>query len=139
MRLLLTDDLQRSRGTVFFRLIFGIPFLIWMAVWGVGALCVALVNWVATLFAGKPDATLHDFLARFVRYVTQVLAYLHLVAEPLPAFDGKPGYPVDLAIEPAARQNRWTVGFRLVLALPALAFLTVFTGTGGFAYNLLWP
>jgi hypothetical protein len=135
VKLTLNDDLERSRGTVFFRVIFALPFLIWLAVWAIGALFVVIVNWVATLFEGKSPAPLHDFLARFVRYATHTYAYLNLAAEPLPAFDGKPGYPVDLEIEPPARQNRWTVGFRAVLALPALALVTVLAGSGSFAFN----
>jgi hypothetical protein len=137
VRLVLADDLERSRGTVFFRLVFALPFLIWLVVWAIGAACVAFVNWVATLFEGKSPAPLHDFLARFVRYTTQVYAYVNLAAEPLPAFDGKPGYPVDVAIEPPARQNRWSVAFRGVLVLPALALVTVLVGSGSFADGLL--
>lgn len=133
MKLLLTDDLERSRGTVFFRAIFALPFLIWLAVWAVGAFFVAFVNWVATLFEGRSPAPLHDFLARFVRYTTQVYAYANLAAEPLPAFDGKTSYPVDVEIGPPQRQNRWTVGFRIVLAIPALALLTILAGSGSFA------
>jgi Domain of unknown function (DUF4389) len=136
VRLTLADDLERSRGTVFFRIVFALPFLIWLVVWSIGALFVAFVNWVATLFEGKSPAPLHDFLARFVRYTTQVYAYVNLAAEPLPAFDGKPGYPVDVAIDPPARQNRWSVAFRIVLALPALLLLSVLVGSGSFADGL---
>ncbi|HET7588881.1 MAG TPA: DUF4389 domain-containing protein [Solirubrobacterales bacterium] len=133
MRLLVGDDLERSRGTVFFRAIFALPFLIWLVVWAVGAFFVAFVNWIATLVEGRSPAPLHDFLARFVRYTTQIYAYADLAAEPLPAFDGKPGYPIDVEIGPPARQSRWSVGFRLVLAIPALALLTVLAGSGSFA------
>lgn len=133
VRLILSDDLERSRGTVFFRAIFALPFLIWLVVWAIGAFFVAFVNWVATLFEGESPAPLHDFLARFVRYATQIYAYLSLAAEPLPTFDGKPGYPVDVAIAGPVRQNRWTVGFRIVLAVPALALLTILTGSGSLA------
>ncbi|HEU4706046.1 MAG TPA: DUF4389 domain-containing protein [Solirubrobacterales bacterium] len=139
MKFILTDDLKRSRGTVFFRAIFALPFLIWLVVWAVGAFFVAIVNWVATLFEGTSPAPLHDFLARFVRFATQVYAYVNLASEPLPAFDGKPGYTVDLAIDPPARQNRWTVGFRIVLALPALALLGVLVGSGSFAFGAFRP
>jgi len=135
VKLLLTDDLRRSRGTVFFRAVFALPFLIWLAVWAIAAFFVAFVNWVATLFEGKSPTPLHDFLARFVRYATQIYAYLNLAAEPLPAFDGKPGYPVDLEIEPPVAQNRWTVAFRAVLALPALALATVLVGSGNFVFD----
>lgn len=135
MRLTLSDNLQRSRGTVFFRAIFALPFLIWLVFWAIAALCVAFVNWVATLFEGKSPAPLHDFLARFVRYSTHTYAYLNLTAEPLPAFDGKPGYPVDVVVDPPARQNRWSVGFRLVLALPALLLAAALAGAGSFTLD----
>ena len=53
-------------------------------------------------------------------YTTHARAYLLLVADPYPGFTGKPGYPVDLEIDPPRRQNRWTVFFRGILAIPAL-------------------
>lgn len=135
VRLVLSDDLVRSRGTVFFRLIFALPFLIWLGLWAIAAFFVAFVNWVATLFEGKSPASLHDFLARFVRFATHTYAYLNLATEKLPAFDGKPGYAVDVEIDPPAQQNRWTVGFRLVLAVPALALLTVLAGSGSSIFD----
>ena len=130
VRLKVADDLRRSRGTVFFRIIFALPFMIWLGVWAIAALLVAIVNWVATLFEGSSPRPLHDFLARFVRFATHTLAFLNLAAEPLPAFDGKPGYPIDVEIAPPSRQNRWSVAFRIVLVLPALALLTVLVGSG---------
>jgi hypothetical protein len=130
VKLLLADNLERSRGTVFFRLVFALPFLIWLSLWAVAALFVAFVNWIATLVEGRPPAPLHDFLARFVRFATHTYAYLNLAAEPLPAFDGKPGYAVDVAIDPPFAQNRWAVGFRIVLVLPALLVLAALFGSG---------
>ena len=130
MNLILSDNLARSRGTVFFRVIFALPFLIWLAVWSVAAFFVAFVNWIATLFEGRSPAPLHNFLVRFVRFATHTYAYLNLAAEPLPAFDGKPGYTVDVAAEPPVAQNRWTVLFRIVLAIPALLVLTALFGSG---------
>jgi Domain of unknown function (DUF4389) len=131
VKLLLADNLERSRGTVFFRLIFALPFLIWLAVWSIAALFVAFVTWIATLFEGRPPAPLHEFLSRYVRFATHTYAYLNLASEPLPAFDGKPGYPVDVEVEPPVEQSRWSVGFRLVLALPALFLLAALSGSGG--------
>ena len=44
-----------------------------------------------------------------------------LVADPYPPFTGKEGtYPIDLEIDPPERQNRLTVFFRGILAIPAL-------------------
>lgn len=137
MNLHLGDNLERSRGTVFFRVIFALPFLIWLTVWGFAAFFVAIVTWIATLVEGRPPAPLHEFLARFVRFATHTFAYLNLAAEPLPAFDGKPGYPVDVEVEPPVPQSRPSVFFRLVLTLPALLLLIPLFGSGS-ATDFFW-
>ena len=130
VRLTVSDDLQRNRLTVFFRLLLALPSLVWLVLWGVAAFFAVIANWVATLFRGTSPQSLHGFLARFVRYSVHVYAYLHLAAGPFPGFVGEPGYPIDLEIDPPARQNRWKVGFRLVLAIPALMLLAAFFGSG---------
>jgi hypothetical protein len=131
VRLTVSDDLRRGHGSVFFRFWFALPFLFWLALWGIAVFFVAIVNWFATLIRGSAPSSLHGFLARFVRCSVHVHAYLFLGAEALPRFDGKPGYPIDVEIDPPARQNRWTVGFRLVLVVPALILLGAFFGSGG--------
>jgi hypothetical protein len=121
IRLVVNDDLQRTRLTVFFRLILAIPLFLWAVLWAVIAVLAYIVNWFATLFMGRSPDGLHDFLATFLRYTTHVRAYTLLVADPYPQFTGKEGtYPVDLEIDPPERQNRWTVFFRGILAIPAL-------------------
>jgi hypothetical protein len=121
IRLVVNDDLQRTRLTVFFRLILAIPLLLWAVLWGVIAMLAWIVNWFATLFTGQSPEGLHNFLATFLRYTTHVRAYTLLVADPYPPFTGKEGtYPIDLEIDPPERQNRWTVFFRGILAIPAL-------------------
>ncbi len=57
-----------------------------------------------------------------------VLAFLFLVANPFPGFAGAPGYPVDVAIAPAERQNRWVTLFRTFLAVPAFLLSSALTG-----------
>lgn len=130
VRLIVSDDLRRGRGRVFFRLWFAIPFLIWLALWGIAAFFVAIANWATTLMIGQPPEPLHTFLTRFVRFATHAYGFLYLAAEPLPGFDGRPGYPIDLEVDPPARQNRWSVGFRIVLVVPALLLLLVLAGPG---------
>jgi hypothetical protein len=139
VRLTVGDDLGRSRGTVFFRAWFALPFMVWLAVWAIGAFFVALVNWVATLVERKSPEPLYDFLARFVRYATRVYAYLSLAAEPLPGFDGRGDYPVDVEFDPPAPQRRLTVVFRILLSLPALLILFVLFGYGNNVYGFLQP
>jgi hypothetical protein len=129
VRVRVSDELARSRLTVFFRLLLAIPHLLWLAVWGIGALACAIVNWLVTLVQGTPPLALHRFLAAYVRYSVQVYAYLYLAANPYPPFDGRPGYPVEVELEPPQRQNRWTVGFRIVLAIPAVLVAGALTGS----------
>ncbi len=139
VRLTVSDDLRRGHGSVFFRFWFALPFLVWLALWAVAAFFVAIASWVTTLAIGRSYGPLHRFLARFVRYTTHVLAYINLAAESLPGFDGKPGYPIDLEIDPPRRQNRWSVAFRIVLALPALLLLSVLVGPGSNYYGSFFP
>jgi hypothetical protein len=129
VRLNVSDDLARGRASVFFRFLLALPFLIWLAIWSVAAFFAAIFNWAVTLVMGRPDRHLHGFLARYVRYATHVYAFVNLAAEPFPGVGGRPGYPIDLEIEPPARQNRWSVGFRLVLAVPALLLATALIGS----------
>jgi hypothetical protein len=135
VRLVITDDLRRKRLTVFFRLILVIPHYVWLGIWGVGAFFAAIGNWLATLVAGRPSAGLHRFLALYVKYATQVYAYLYLAADPYPPFDGRPGYPVDVEIAPLEPQSRLTVAFRLILVLPALLLAGSLFGAPNLGYS----
>jgi len=126
IRLVVTDDLQRNRLTVFFRLILAIPHVIWLLLWGIVATLAAIANWFATLVKGESPEGLHNFLATYLRYMTQVYAYILLIADPFPGFGGKPGYPVEIEVDPPQPQNRWTVGFRIFLAIPAFIIAGIF-------------
>jgi hypothetical protein len=130
VHLIVRDDEVRSRLTVFFRLLLAIPHLIWLSLWGIVAFLAVIVNWFATLFAGQSPQGLHNFLAAYIRYAIHVGAYLFLVANPFPDFTGKPGYPIDVEIAPPQRQNRWTVGFRLILAIPVLMLAGALASSG---------
>jgi uncharacterized protein DUF4389 len=120
IRLVVTDDLQRSRLTVAFRLLLAIPHLFWLFLWSLAVFPIGFVIWLAVLFERRAPRVLHGFLASYIRYSTHLTAYLALAADPYPGFTGEPGYPVDVEIDPPAQQGRWGAGFRLLLAVPAL-------------------
>jgi hypothetical protein len=131
IRLVLRDeDLHRSRLTVFFRLILAIPLLIWVTLRGIAAFVVGFVNWLSVLIQAEVPRGMHDFVASYLRYATQVSAYVFLAVNPYPWFRVQSDYPVDLEIDPPVRQGRWGGFFRLILALPTL-FLAAMLG-GGF-------
>lgn len=125
IRLTLSDDLSRTRLTVFFRLILAIPHLIWLGLWGIVVSLAVIVSWFATLFAGRTPEGLHNFIAQYLRYSTHVYGYLLFLADPFPGFLGDRDYPSDLVVAPAAPQNRWKTAFRLILAIPAAIVTSV--------------
>ena len=114
--------------TVFFRLLLVLPHLVWLALWLVAAVLAAIVNWLVALVRGRPAEPLHRFLAAYVRYSAHVAAFATLIANPFPGFVGAPGYPVDIAIGPPARQNRWVTFFRGFLVIPALVVSSALSG-----------
>jgi hypothetical protein len=128
VRLALTDDGARSRLTVFFRLLLLLPHLVWLVLWAIAAYLLAIPVWFVVLVLGRMPESLHRFYTAFVRYGTHVGSFAYLIANPFPGFTGTLAYPVDLEIDPPERQNRWVVGFRLLLAIPTFLVLSALSG-----------
>jgi len=144
VRLRMTDDLRRSRLTVFFRLLLALPHLVWLWLWSIAALVAVVVAWLVALALGSVPQTLHRFLAAYTRYAAHVTAFVMVVGGPFPAFGGGArAYPVDLEIDQAAPQRRLVTLFRLFLAVPALilgyplALALVLVAVGGWLYALV--
>lgn len=106
--------------------------------WGVAACFAVIANWVATLVTGRSPSGLHAFLRDFLRYATHVWAYVSLAADPYPSFEGDRPYPVDLVVGDSEPQNRWTVLFRIVLAVPAMLVVSAYSSVGMLATVLGW-
>ena len=132
VRLVVTDDLVRSRATVLFRLVLAIPAWIALAFWTFGAFFVVIGAWFVMLLRGRCSNGMHEFLAAYTRYAAQVSAYLRLTANPYPGFAPKADYPVRVEIDGPVTQRRWSVFFRLFLALPALVLTAVTGGSSSF-------
>ena len=90
--------LERSRLTVFFRLLLAIPHLIWLTLWALPP------TWPRSS-TGSPPSSTASRRSRctaswppIVRYQNHVYAYLFLIADPFPGFTGQAGsYPVDVS------------------------------------------
>jgi len=122
VRLDATDERRRHRLLVLFRFPLAAPHTVWSALWGVAALLAGVVAWLCGIALGRVPGPLHRFLAAYVRYQAHVSAFLYLAGGPFPGFLGRRGtYPVDLGIDGPGRQSRWSIAFRWLLALPALA------------------
>jgi hypothetical protein len=133
-----TDDLERSRLTVLFRLPLSIPHLFWVLLWSIAALFAAIAAWLAALVTGRVPPALHRFLAAYVRYAVHVQAYVYVVGRRFPGFTGAPGYGIDLEIAPPLAQRRLSVLVRLVLAIPALLLAGALAGVALVVGFLAW-
>ena len=125
IHLVVTDDLRRSRLTVFFRLLLVIPHLIWLALWGIAVWFAVVAAWFVGIVAGRIPDGLHGFIAGYLRYLTHVYAYASIAADPFPPFSGSGAYPIDVEIAPPADQSRLSIFFRFVLYIPAAIVLTL--------------
>jgi hypothetical protein len=140
VRLIVNDDLKRSRLTVFFRWILMIPHFFWIFGWSIAVFFVVIVAWFAALIKGRLPDRMHHYFARYLIYSTRLTAYGNLLANPYPPFSGKAegGYPVDLHVEPPEDQSRWKVLFRVLLAIPAMLLTWVFQQVLGIIAFLGW-
>jgi hypothetical protein len=129
VRIVIADDLRRSRLTVLFRLPLTVPHLVWLLLWGIVAFVTAVLNWFATLVMGRSPSAFHRFLAAYLRYQTHVFAFLFVIGNPFPGFTGAPGsYPIDVEIDGPERQHRAVTLFRIFLAVPAIVISSGLTG-----------
>jgi hypothetical protein len=136
--LVVTDDLQRSRVTTFFRPILAIPHLVLVALWGIAVYFALIIAWFAALVTGRVPLSLHSFMADWLRYATRVTGYVDLLANPFPQFGPGGDYPFDAHIDDGEEQSRLTVFFRLILAIPALLIAYVFGTVVGLVALLAW-
>ena len=102
VRIVVTDDLERPRLTVLFRLFLAIPHLVWIFLWSIAVFFVVIIAWLAALVTGRVPQSLRRFLAAYIRYATHLGAFLYLVGRRFPGFTGRAGsYGIDLEIDPA--------------------------------------
>ena len=115
--LVVTDDLRRSRLTVFFRLLLVIPHVIWLSSGHRRRVrvLISLVRGALHRPRARRPPRLHR---RLPRYSTRVYGYLFLLADPCPPFGGVGAYPIDARIDAAGGQSRLTVFFRLCSRSP---------------------
>lgn len=142
----------RNRLTVFFRVILAIPHLLLVGgplalglsggaatedgaessgsgagggLIGIAVLVATVVAWFVLVVTARHPDGLWRFSAFYLRWRVRATAYLMLLRDEYPPFGDAP-YPAELELSPPdGPRNRWTVFFRLILALPHLVVLWV--------------
>ena len=126
IHLVVTDDLQRSRLTVFFRLLLVIPHLIWLALWGIAVWFAVLAAWFVGIFTGRVPDGLHGFIAVVPALPDPRLRVL--LDRGGPVSRRSPAPPATRSTSRSRRptkQSRLTIFFRLLLVIPAFIVLYV--------------
>jgi Domain of unknown function (DUF4389) len=131
VRLVVRDDLRRTRITVLLRLPLALPHLALGCTWLALTLAALPFQWLHLLVRARPARALEGAAARGVRYGVAVAAYVLLLADPRPPLRQRP-YPIELVLsETAQSQRRAGVLLRPALALPAVVFASVLTVVAG--------
>lgn len=136
-----TADLERSRVSVFFRIILAIPHFFVAAFIGIGVAFSVIVAWFALLITGRYPAGLYGFVSGALRYYARLSAYLYILVDKYPPFDlgEHPEYPVRLHIAPAQESyDRLKVLFRFLLLIPVYVINYVLNLVGELIACLLW-
>jgi hypothetical protein len=114
---------EQNRATTFFRIILAIPWFIVAYVYEIVALFTVFIAWVAIVITGRYPEGLYKLNAGFVRYYVRTFSWMYLQTDEWPPFGiaDDPAYPIRVNIGAREeRQNRLTVFFRIILALPLL-------------------
>jgi hypothetical protein len=114
---------EQNRATTFFRIILAIPWFIVAYVYEIVALFTVFIAWVAIVITGRYPEGLYKLNAGFVRYYVRTFSWVYLQTDEWPPFgiSDDPAYPIRVNIGAREeRQNRLTVFFRIILALPLL-------------------
>ncbi|MEY2517173.1 MAG: hypothetical protein QOJ89_4531, partial [bacterium] len=104
--------------------------VIWACIYGIGFFVVVVLAWFAIVITGRWPAALYDFAAGFMRFTARLYAYMYLITDVYPPFDGgeHPEYPVQFTIAPPKESySRLKAFFRVILAIPVYIVQYVFS------------
>jgi hypothetical protein len=132
---------ERNRVTVFFRYFMAIPLLLVGIFYALGLLVVTVIAWFTLVFTGTFPPGLYDFSVKAQRMLGRVGAYIRLITDVYPPFDGEehPEYPVRITFAPAKESyDRVKVIFRIILAIPVMLIAYALGILGNIAAILSW-
>jgi hypothetical protein len=128
---------RQSRWSVLLRLILALPLTLWVVLLALASAVGTVAAWFAALINGRVPVVLQGFLTDVLRYDAKISAYLGLLTQRWPGWSlrVRAGDQVSLEID-HVDLNRWSVLFRLVLAVPALVVSGV-ANVGGYLVSVV--
>jgi len=128
---------RQSRWSVLVRLFLSLPLFVWLMVVSVAAVVATFVAWFAALVNGRVPRALQGFLTDVLRYDAKVGAYLGLLIGRWPGMSlrARTKDRVSLEID-HVDLNRWSVLFRIILAVPSVVVSGV-ANVGGYLVSIV--
>ena len=125
----LDSPLETQNWRPFVNWLLAIPHLLIANALGNVANVMAIVSWFSIVFTGRMPNGIANFQYMILRYEARAYSYVAFLRQPYPQFEfdmanadsGNDPLRVDFAPQPAER-NRVTVGFRLILIIPAVIY-----------------
>lgn len=75
---------------IFIKLILAIPHFIVVWLYGIAFSVTAIIAWVAILFTGRYPKGLFNFAVGYLRWLVRLNAYLLMLRDEYPPFNGNP-------------------------------------------------
>ncbi len=133
------DVVRQSRWSVLFRGVLALPLLLFMVIAGTGLFFVVISGWLGALFLGRLPEPQRRYITNFLRFSTDLDAYLAFVTDKWPGvqWHPRPGAAVVVEADPV-RLRRTAVFFRLWLAIPALVVAQILSVPSTLLQLLQW-
>lgn len=124
-----------SRGLIFVKWLLAIPNIIGLAFYAIAAWFAMSLAWFVILFTGKIPYSLFDFILGYQRWTVRTNAYLMLMTDQYPPFNGhpNPSYPARLTCDYPERLSRGLIFVKGILVIPHFIVLALFS----YAVNLI--
>lgn len=129
-----------DRLSVFFRYFFAIPIMIVLVLYMIAAMVVMWVAWFAILFTGAMPRGMFDFLASFQRLSLRANAYMLLMTDEYPAFNGDAdaNYPVRLEMDYPESLSRGLIFVKWLLVIPHMIIVGIYGYAASLAVMVAW-
>jgi hypothetical protein len=132
----LSEPEQQARWKTLLRLLLALPNVVVLVFMEIAVFVVTILMWFAALFTAKVPEGMWSFSVGVLKWQARTYSYLYFLTDAYPPFQtGDADYPVSLTLRgPPDRLNRWSVFFRVILAIPAGIVSVVFLdGIGVFS------
>ena len=102
------------------RYIVAIPHYIWLGLFRLFLLISLPFNWIFTVVKGRQPMLFYEFTSGYIRYRSDFVSYLTVMADPYPGFAAVRSYPVETWVPSHQEASRVSLALRPLLVIPAL-------------------